>query len=163
MPDSVTIRPATPADGDLLVRLITALLTYESLPTPDASAAERIKADLTEGKRFTAWIAEVDNEPAGYALVFEAYSTLSGLPRMYLEDIFVLPEFRSHKVGYALMRQVVAEAERRNCALVEWEALDWNRLAIDFYERLGAKHQAAWLNFSLDREAMSALLADERP
>jgi GNAT superfamily N-acetyltransferase len=154
----VRIRPATAADGDTVVRLITALLTYESLPVPDEAAAARIKADLAGGKRFTSWIAEVDGETAGYALVFEAYSTLVGLPRLYLEDIFVLPEFRSHKVGYALMRQVVAEADRRGIPIVEWEALDWNRLAIDFYERLGAVHQKEWLNYRLDRAAMRKLL-----
>ena len=154
----VTVRPATSADGDALVTLISGLLTYESLPTPTDDAAARIKADLWEGKRFTAWIAEVGGDTAGYALVFEAYSTLAGLPRLYLEDIFVLPEFRSRKVGLALMRTVVAEADRRGIEVVEWEALDWNRLAIDFYERLGAEQQKEWLNYRMDHAAMRRML-----
>jgi GNAT superfamily N-acetyltransferase len=154
----ITVRLATVADGNTLVTLISGLLTYESLPTPTKEAAARIKADLAAGKRFTAWIAEVEGATAGYALVFEAYSTLAGLPRLYLEDIFVLPEFRGHKVGLALMRAVVAEAERRGIPVVEWEALDWNRLAIDFYERLGAEHQTEWLNYRMDRAAMRKLL-----
>ena len=155
---TTTVRPATAADGDTIVRLITALLTYESLPTPGEAAAARIKADLAEGRRFTAWIAEVDGDTAGYALVFEAYSTLAGLPRLYLEDIFVLPEFRSRRVGYALMREVVAEALRRGIPILEWEALDWNKLATDFYLRIGAKHEAEWYNFRMGEDAMRALV-----
>jgi GNAT superfamily N-acetyltransferase len=157
----VNVRLATAEDGDTLIRLITGLLTYEHLPAPDEVASARIRADLAAGERFTAWIAEVEGEAAGYALVFEAYSTLSGLPRLYLEDIFVLPEYRSHRAGYALIREVAREAERRNCTVLEWEVLDWNRLALDFYDRIGGEHQKEWLNYRIDREGIRRLLAED--
>jgi GNAT superfamily N-acetyltransferase len=93
----------------------------------------------------------------GYAFVFETYSTFLALPTLYLEDLFVLPEYRGRKAGYALFRHCAEEALRRGCGRFEWAVLDWNRPAIEFYERLGAKHLHDWLIYRLDREGMERL------
>jgi GNAT superfamily N-acetyltransferase len=76
--------------------------------------------------------------------VFETYSTFLALPTLYLEDLFVLEEFRGRRVGYALFSHCAQEALRRGCGRFEWAVLDWNQHAIEFYERLGARHLHDW-------------------
>ena len=140
--DAPVVRRATAADVEAIVQLVDALADYESLPRPSAEAKKRLAADMD--KRFDAWIAEVDGKSAGYAFVFETYSSFLALPTLYLEDLFVLPEYRSRKVGFALFSEVLEEAKRRGCGRMEWTVLDWNELAIQFYKRAGAAHMKEW-------------------
>lgn len=140
--DAPLVRRATAADVEAILELVDALADYESLPRPSAEAKKRLAADMD--KRFDAWIAEVDGKSAGYAFVFETYSSFLALPTLYLEDLFVLPEYRSRKVGLALFSEVLEEAKRRGCGRVEWTVLDWNELAINFYKRAGAAHMKEW-------------------
>jgi GNAT superfamily N-acetyltransferase len=142
----VAIRKATPQDGATIIKLINALADYEKLPPPDPKAQERLLQDaFAENPRFEVFLAEVDGEVAGYTFSFETYSTFLALPTFYLEDIFVLAEHRSKKVGYALFMNCVKEAHARGCGRLEWTVLDWNQLAIDFYHKLGATHMKEWL------------------
>ena len=157
MPD-VTVRRATGADGDTLLRFIRGLADYEHLEPPDDPAAQRLKQDLAEGKRFEAVLAEADGEAIGYALYFENYSTFRGLPKLYMEDLFVVPEARGLGAGYALLLTVIEAAIARGCDGVEWNVLDWNRPSIDFYERAGAVYEKEWLQYTLSREAMERLV-----
>ena len=158
--DRVTVRPATPADGDGLIALIRALADYEKLTPPDDAAAKRILADLrAEPGRFDCLLAEVGGEAAGYALFFETYSTFRGQPKLYLEDIFVSPGHRNTGAGFALFSAVAREAVRRGCAAMEWAVLDWNRLALDFYDSLGANHHREWLPYRLERDDLERLAA----
>jgi GNAT superfamily N-acetyltransferase len=83
-------------------------------------------------------LAEVDGQAVGYAVFFETYSTFLGLPTLYLEDLFVLPDFRGVGVGSALFRECATEAVRRDCGRMEWQVLAWNDLALGFYDHLGA-------------------------
>ena len=136
------VRRATAADVEAILQLVDALADYESLPRPSAEAKKRLAADMD--KRFDAWIAEVDGKSAGYAFAFETYSSFLALPTLYLEDLFVLPEYRSRKVGFALFSEVLEEAKRRGCGRMEWTVLDWNELAIQFYKRAGAAHMKEW-------------------
>lgn len=140
--DAPVVRRATAADAEAILQLVDALADYESLPRPSAEAKKRLAADMD--KRFDAWIAEVDGKSAGYAFVFETYSSFLALPTLYLEDLFVLPEYRSRKVGFALFSEVLEEAKRRGCGRMEWTVLDWNELAIQFYKRAGAAHMKEW-------------------
>jgi GNAT superfamily N-acetyltransferase len=145
--DPPVVRRATENDAEAVLGLVDALADYEKLTRPSAEAKQRLVADMS--KRFDAWIAEVDGVPAGYAFVFETYSSFLALPTLYLEDLFVLPEFRSRKVGLALFSEMLAEAKRRGCGRMEWTVLDWNELAINFYKRLGATHMKEWHHYRI--------------
>jgi len=112
--------------------------------------------------RIEAFLGECDGTPAGYAFVFETYSSFLALPTLYLEDIFVLPEFRNRKLGFALFRHLVSEAMDRGCGRMEWTVLDWNSHAIDFYKRLDAKHMHQWQLFRMVRSEMETLLTPEK-
>ena len=159
---NVTIRPAIPTDGPTIIYFITALADYESLPPPDDAARQRLVADAFADKpRFEVFIAEVDGAPAGYAFIFETYSTILALPTLYLEDLFVLPEFRNQRVGFALFRYCVTEAHRRGCGRMEWAVLDWNEPSIQFYQRQGAHHMTEWHHYRLNRDDLVRLIAIE--
>ena len=158
----LSIRPATPADGDALVSLIRGLARYEKLDPPDDAAAARFVAELSEHTgRFDCLLAEIDDAPAGYALFFETYSTFKGQPKLYLEDIFVIPNHRSTGAGFALFSAVAREALRRGCVALEWAVLDWNRLALDFYEKLGGNHEREWLPYRLERDDLDRIAAGD--
>ncbi len=154
-----TVRKATPADAESILSLVDALAEYERLAPPDAEAKKRLIRDMfTEPPRLNAYLAELDGKPAGYAFVFETYSSFLALPTLYLEDLFVLPEYRSKKAGYALFAAMVKEAYTRGCGRMEWTVLEWNQLAIDFYKRLGASHMRDWHLYRLVRSDMEKLL-----
>jgi GNAT superfamily N-acetyltransferase len=158
MASDVRVRPVTATDVPRLLDLIDELADYECLPRPDAGARRRLAADATaDPPRFAALLGELDGEAVGYAIWFLTYSTFLARPSLYLEDIFVRPAARRHGVGLALFRACAKEAVRRGCGRYEWQVLSWNTLAIDFYERHGARHQAGWLPFRLDGEPLAAL------
>jgi GNAT superfamily N-acetyltransferase len=162
MENKVSIRPATPEDGDTVLHLIQGLADYEKLPPPDEAAIGRMMRDaFGEHPRFNIYLAEVEGQAAGYAFVFETYSTFAAYPKLYMEDLFVRPEYRGQKVGLALFRHCVAEAERRGCAKLEWAVLDWNTSAQNFYKRLGAEHSQDWFPYYLNRDKFRAVLDTE--
>ena len=155
---ALRVRPARPDDSTAIVSLILGLAEYEKLPPPDAAAQQRLLRDaFGDRPRFEVFLAELDGRVVAYAFVFETYSTFLALPTLYLEDLFVLPEYRGRAVGYSMMRFLAREARSRGCGRMEWVVLDWNRPAIDFYERLGAKHLSDWLVYRLDRDALARL------
>lgn len=156
---NITVRPATPDDSEVITRLIVALAEFERLPPPDEAARSRLLADAFGPRpRFEIFLAELDGQVAGYAFVFETYSTFLALPSLYLEDLFVLPEFRSRKVGYELFRYCAQQAVLRGCGRFEWVVLEWNTQAINFYKRLGAKYLDDWHLYRLDREGLEHLV-----
>jgi len=156
---SIAIRKATRADSNVILSLVDALADYEKLTPPDAAAKERLINDMSsERPRFDAYLADVDGKAVGYAFVFETYSSFLALPTLYLEDLFVLPGYRKRKAGYALFKAMVKEAHRRGCGRMEWTVLDWNKLAIDFYDRLGATHMKEWQMYRLVREDMERII-----
>ncbi len=153
------VRQATAADTETILMLIDALADYEKLDRPDAQAKKRLIGDIfSDRPRVQVFLAEYEGKPAGYAFVFETYSSFLALPTLYLEDLFVLPEYRSKKVGYALFKAMVGEADRRGCGRMEWTVLDWNQLAIDFYKRLGATHMKSWHLYRLGQSDLKNIL-----
>jgi GNAT superfamily N-acetyltransferase len=131
--------------------LIDALADYEKLKPPTDEAKQRLLADaFAERPRFTILLAESDGDICGYAFLLETYSTFLALPTLYLEDLFVLPEFRSTGAGSALFQAVKDEAKARGCGRVEFVVLKWNQLAKDFYHRKGGKHLEDWDFYRVD-------------
>jgi GNAT superfamily N-acetyltransferase len=156
---AATVRPAGRADADALLTLIDALADYEKLARPDEAARGRLIRDAFESAAppITIYLAESPEHPGapvGYAIVLETYSSFLARPTLYLEDLFVLPEARRMGAGSALFRYCAAEAVRRGCGRMEWVCLDWNELAIGFYEQQGATHLDDWRTYRLDAEAL---------
>jgi GNAT superfamily N-acetyltransferase len=155
---TIEIRLAQPADVPLITQLINALAVYEKLEHEVKATDDKIRNALF-GKRPYAetLIAEYEGEPAGFALFFHNFSTFLAQPGLYLEDLFVKPDHRSHGIGRALLRRLAQIAVERGCGRMEWAVLDWNVDAIRFYERLGAKPNLEWTVYRLTGESLEAL------
>lgn len=159
----INIRPAGPADFDVLLRLIDALADYEKLQRPDEHARARLRRDgAGDAPLFRAYLGELDGSPVAYAITYRTYSSFLALPTLFLEDLFVLPDARGHGVGSALFRHVAGIAVDEGCGRMEWVVLDWNRVAIDFYERMGARRLDEWYTYRLTRDGMIDLLNGAR-
>ncbi len=160
----LTIRPATIRDVPLILAFIHDLAEYER--DPDAVVATQqdlIRDGFTAGQeKFFVLIADWDSKPAGFAFYFFNYSTWLGKPGLYLEDLFVKPEFRGKGIGKALLAKLAQIAVRENCYGMRWQVLDWNTPAIDFYEALGGKLMKEWLTVRLMGEPLRALAAQGR-
>ena len=155
MSASIHIRPATSDDVPLILAFIRELAEYERLSHEVVASEERLRETLF-GPRPAAEVilAYADQTPVGFALFFQNYSTFLARPGIYLEDLFVRPEFRGRGAGRALLGHVVDLARRRGCGRVEWAVLDWNEPAIGFYRKLGATPMDDWTVFRLTGEAM---------
>ena len=154
------IRPATPADVPLILALIRELAAYEREPHAVlATEADLLRDGFGARPYFECLIAEEDGQPAGFALYFFNYSTWRGRPGIHLEDLFVRPPFRGRGIGKALLTRVAAVAVERQCGRLQWDVLDWNQPAIDFYHRLGAKFLDEWRIMRVSDEALTNLAA----
>ncbi len=148
---NVTVRMAAKEDAGVLLTLIDALADYEKLAPPGPDAKQRLVADIFgERPRLEAYLAFIGETPAGYALVLETYSSFLALPTLYLEDIFVLEQYRNHKAGLALFLYIASLAKSRGCGRLDFTVLDWNTSAQRFYARLGAAHQSEWHLYRID-------------
>ena len=158
----LSIRAATADDAALLAQLIRELADYERL----ADAAVATEAGLREqlfGPQPAAevLIAEVDGEPAGFALYLHNFSTFLGKRGLYLEDLFVRPAFRGLGLGRHLMAMLARIAVQRDCGRFEWSVLDWNAPAIGFYRTLGAVGMDDWTVQRLEGDALRSLAAHD--
>lgn len=153
------LRPATEADLDTIIELIHALAEYER--EPDAVHLERdvLRGHLFGPKPYAEVIlAETDaGASAGFALFFHNFSTWEGKPGIYLEDLFVRPEYRGHGYGKALLVELARLAVERDCARLEWAVLDWNEPSIQFYRALGAVPMDEWTTYRVTAEALQDL------
>lgn len=163
MPEEIRIVRAQREDGEVLLSLLDALADFEKLQKPTGEARTRlIEHGFGDKPKFETWLAKIDGKAVAYALTFETYSSFLALPTLYLEDLFVLPEYRKKKVGYALFTHLVAEAQRRGCGRMEWAVLDWNVNAIQFYEKLGARFLRDWKVYRLTRDDFKRICGGAR-
>jgi GNAT superfamily N-acetyltransferase len=143
---TLVIRRGTERDVPTILRLIRGLAEYERLAHEMEATAARVRAHGFGRRRyFETIICRRGGRPVGFALYFFTYSTFLARPTLYLEDLFVLPEERGTGAGKALLRALARIAVRRGCGRLEWAVLDWNRPAIGFYKRLGAKLRRQWI------------------
>jgi len=160
---SYSIRSASPGDEHALFALIQALAEYEKLSHVVSGSAEQLARDLFEPRpRVEAMLVEADARVVAFALYFHNYSTFLTKFGLYLEDIFVLPEYRGRGIGKALLSQVAKLACERGCGRLEWSVLDWNASAIGFYQSLGASVLPDWRICRVTGEQMLAL-ANQSP
>jgi len=143
---SIVIRPARPADAGVYLKLVDAFAEYESLPPPDAEAKTRLVDHLFgERPHYRLLVAEVDDRVVAYAAHCHAYSTFLARPTFILEDIFVLPEYRKLRIGHRLFVYCAKTAMAEGCSRMDFLVLDWNRLALGFYEKYGVECKRDWL------------------
>ena len=160
--DGVRVRPARPEDGARILELERELADFERLTGPTEKEGERLLEWIFREKRFHALVAEREGAILGMALYFFFPTSFRARPALYLEDIVVGAEARSQGVGEALMAALARLARAGDCVRMEWAVLDWNERALDFYRRLGARPQRAWLRYALGEAELRAL-AGERP
>jgi GNAT superfamily N-acetyltransferase len=153
-----SIRQATIEDVPLLHTLIHELAEFEKL-NDEASVSEEdlIRTGFSDQPKFRAVIAELDGRPAGYAIFFEFFSSFQGCPGLFLDDIFVRPQFRKQGIGKALLAHVAGIAYREKYFCMRWEVLDWNTPAIEMYRNLGAVFMDNWKEVCLIGEPLQAL------
>ena len=157
---TVTIRPARLGDEAAILRLVIALAVYEREPDAVKATEESLRATLFgEQPQVFAHIAELDGEPVGLALWFLTYSTWTGRPSLYLEDLFVAEVARGTGTGRALLTALAKEARTRGCARMDWAVLDWNEKAREFYRHIGAHHSKGWEPWRIEGEALDRLAA----
>ena len=152
------IREATSEDCALILHFINALAVYEKL-AEEVETDEAMIADtlFASNPKAHCLICEVEGEPAGVAIYFYNYSTWKGKYGIYLEDLFVSPEFRGKGAGKALLIHIAGIAINNDCARFEWSVLDWNTPSIDFYKSLGAKAMDGWDIYRVDGENLKTL------
>ena len=152
------IRPATIEDAPLLTNLIRELAEFERLSHEVRLTEQDVARDgFGETPKFRALIAEWEGQAAGYALFFEFYSTFQGRAGLFLEDLFVRPDFRKHGIGKALLAHVASVAWKEHHFCMRWEVLDWNTQAIDFYSKMGALFLDEWKAVCLIGDALQTV------
>jgi GNAT superfamily N-acetyltransferase len=155
----ITLRAATRSDVPLIYQFICDLAVYERLAHEVSATEEALAATLfpTDGAAPAAHcvLAYADGVPAGFALYFFNYSTFLARPGLYLEDLFVKPEFRGQGLGKALLLHLAGIANARGCGRMEWSVLDWNQPSIDFYRRLGAVPMSDLTGYRLTGDALT--------
>ena len=149
------VREARESDIDRIRQLIVDLATYERAAHEVKTTTEQLRVALF-GPQPAAYalVAEMDHAVVGFALYFRNFSTWEGVHGLYLEDLYVMPEYRGSGLGRGLLLSLAELAVQRGYARLEWAVLDWNENALAFYRHLGAQHLHDWQVYRLDRAAL---------
>jgi len=150
----VQIRKGRRSDSAGFLNLLERLASFEHLEPPGEAGRRRLLADIFHRKRLRLFVAADEKKLVGYALYFYSYSSFLAKPTLYIEDIFVLEGRRGSGIGMSLFRRCAEEAVKEQCGRMEWAVLKWNKGAISFYEKLGARRLHDWDVFRLDKTGM---------
>ncbi|MGH1395343.1 MAG: GNAT family N-acetyltransferase [Trichormus sp.] len=162
MTNNLIVRCAEPDDSKALFELIQGLAEYEKLSHAVTGNAAALHEHLFGSRRYIeALLAEYTGKAVGFALFFHNYSTFLTKPGIYLEDLFVLPEYRRQGIGKALLIKLAQIALERDCGRLEWSVLDWNESAQAFYRSMGASILEEWRICRVTESAISQLAAKE--
>lgn len=154
----MSLRPATEADLDAIIALIRGLADYEREPDAVTLDREELRRHLFGERPYAeVLLAEDESSTIGFALYFHNFSTWMGKPGIWLEDLFVMPEYRGRGHGKALLVELARIAVERGCGRFEWSVLDWNEPSIAFYKSLGAVPMDEWTNYRVSGEALERL------
>lgn len=156
--ETLILRPAEPADVQVLFHLIQALAEYEKLSHAVTGNANLLAEHLFGSRPcIEAVVTEYSGQAVGFALFFTNYSTFLTQPGIYLEDLFVLPEYRRQGIGKAILAYLAQLAIERGCERLEWSVLDWNEPAIKFYRRMGASILEDWRICRVSSDSLNQL------
>lgn len=154
----LNLRSATANDIPLILQYIHDLAEYEKAPEQAVATPQDLLRDgFSANPKFRVLLAEWDGEGAGFALYFYHYSTWLGRPTLFLEDLFVRPRFRGKGIGKSLLLRLARTAVEEGCGRFEWQVLDWNTPAIEFYKSLGAAVMKEWLTLRVSGDALKKL------
>ncbi|HEV2695103.1 MAG TPA: GNAT family N-acetyltransferase [Verrucomicrobiae bacterium] len=153
---NITLVPVKPDEIPVLMELIRELAKFEKLEHEFTATAESLQAAFFGPQPAAgALLARVDGEPAGYAIYFSTFSSFTGRAGVWLDDLYVQPQFRKQGLGRQLIEAVAKVAAERGCARFEWIALDWNARALEFYRSLGAQTLDEWVLLRVDPAKMA--------
>ena len=156
---SVTFRPAAPGDEELMLSFIRALADYEHMTDQVVATPALLREWIFEKKKAEVLFAVAGGREVGFALFFHNFSTFLGRAGIYLEDLYVRPEYRGRGYGKGLIRRLAALAVERGCGRLEWWCLDWNQPSIDFYLSLGAEPMSDWTVYRIAGKTLTDLAA----
>ena len=152
------IRTAKPEDTGIILGFIKELADFEKLSHQVTATETQLRKTLFEGERVAhVVIGEWNGKAVSFALYFFNFSTFLAKPGLYLEDLYVQPEFRSKGIGRQMLLHLVKIAAAKDCGRMEWSVLDWNERAIEFYEGLGAKPLSDWTMYRLTEDVIHQL------
>ncbi len=157
MNHTLSFRDATPEDAGLILYFIKALADYEKMNSDVQATEELLREWIFEKRKAEVFFALADGKEVGFALFFHNFSTFLGRAGIYLEDLYVLPEYRGKGIGKAILRRLAQLTRERGCGRLEWACLNWNQPSIDFYLSLGAQPMSDWTVYRLSGDAMEKL------
>lgn len=157
MLQDLKIRKALPEDAALILDFITELAIYEKAEHQVIASSDDIRKSLfSADSNADAVICLEGDKPIGYAVFFYNYSTWLGKKGLYLEDLYITPEYRNCGAGEHVLKHLARHAMENQCGRFEWSVLDWNEPAIKFYEKIGARPQNEWITYRLTGEALES-------
>jgi GNAT superfamily N-acetyltransferase len=154
---NLKIRKATRSDSRSFLKLVNELAKFERLTPPSSTGKRRLVRDTFHKKKLNLLLAFDGKRPIAYALYFFTYSSFLARPTLYLEDLFVIEDYRKRGVGKRLFLELVNESKRERCGRMEWAVLTWNSNAIKFYEKIGASRLDDWYYYRLNEKDISEL------
>jgi len=157
MNDTVTFRAAERKDTALILRFIRELADYEKMLDEVVADEATLEAWIFDRQKAEVIFAMVDGEEVGFALFFHNFSTFLGRAGIYLEDLYVRPEYRGRGCGRAILKKLAQIAVERGCGRLEWWCLDWNKPSIDFYLSLGAEAMSDWTVYRIAGDTLAKL------
>lgn len=157
MKDPLTFRYATENDVSLILQFIQALADYEKMSDQVVATESLLKEWIFEKQKAEVLFAVAENKEVGFALFFHNFSTFLGRAGIYLEDLFVLPEYRGKGYGKAILKKLASITLERGCGRLEWSCLNWNQPSIDFYLSLGAEPMSDWTVYRITGDTLTRL------
>lgn len=158
---NLVVRTATAEDTSILFKFIIDLAIYEKAEHEVLATEQTIKASIfAENSHVFALICELDGVAVGSAIYFFNYSTWLAKSGLYLEDLYVMPEYRGKGAGVKLLKAMAKIAVEKDCARFEWSCLDWNTPSREFYHSLGAVAQEEWVGYRMTGKTLSNFAAD---
>ncbi len=161
MSQMMTIRPAEEKDCGIILEFIRGLAEYERMSDQVVATEELLREWIFEKKKAEVIFVCEDDREVGFALFFHNFSTFLGRAGIYLEDLFVLPEYRGKGYGKAMLRKLAEITLERGCGRLEWACLDWNKPSIDFYLSLSAEPMSEWTTYRLAEDTLRRLASGD--